>query len=356
MNPQPSRFCVKTIVTLKVFPSVYQKLQTHFVAELRVLLYFYYMLLSCRKIFFSISFFCICILNAQNYKPFDLKNIEWELYNSYIVNNGGQQNLYSYYIYYKVCNDTVFFENGVLKPQRYRTVYQRYLGHVTPPLTFTSSGTNTGFYLYGYLRQDSVMKRTYLRKPGETKDSLIMDYNLNVGDTIKRGHYKNNAFNQLLIVKKIANVIHAGTPVKAFYTDTLSDSYYFIEGLGHPYGVFGNNGSEVYFAAIENICWLTGIKSSTNCDLTIGINEIKTEKSSIQIFPNPNKGIFEIKTEKEFDEIEVLDIFGRVIFSEKNISSNNYLFKQNSLCEGSYFLKIKFSDNSVRVKKIIGVN
>lgn len=78
--------------------------------------------------------------------------------------------------------------------------------------------------------------------------------------------------------------------------------------------------------------------------------------NSINIYPNPNKGIFTIKTLVNTGDyfVQVIDQAGRIVL-EKNVKQNAELTNEislNSINTGIYFVKIKTS-NALMVKKII---
>ncbi len=64
--------------------------------------------------------------------------------------------------------------------------------------------------------------------------------------------------------------------------------------------------------------------------------------SSIKLFPNPNKGIFSVKIDKANIRdlsINVLDIFGKLIYSTK-VNEANFVIEIPNLSDGIYFVKI----------------
>ncbi len=68
------------------------------------------------------------------------------------------------------------------------------------------------------------------------------------------------------------------------------------------------------------------------------------------IFPNPSKNNFEIKADKEMVEVEIFNMVGESVYSEKINASQKYITSE--LKSGVYFLKIDFG-NSIEIKKMI---
>jgi len=76
------------------------------------------------------------------------------------------------------------------------------------------------------------------------------------------------------------------------------------------------------------------------------------QNNEIDIFPNPNNGIFTLQTNIIFDNIQILNINGqKVFFSE--LSENKISIDLSNLNEGIYFAKIMNDDTSLYKKIII---
>ena len=77
--------------------------------------------------------------------------------------------------------------------------------------------------------------------------------------------------------------------------------------------------------------------------------------TSVVLYPNPNTGLFYLTVGNKASDfnVEITNVTGQIIY--KNTFENNLTteINMNSQSSGVYFLKIKFSDNSVINKKII---
>ncbi|MCX6268475.1 MAG: T9SS type A sorting domain-containing protein [Bacteroidetes bacterium] len=86
---------------------------------------------------------------------------------------------------------------------------------------------------------------------------------------------------------------------------------------------------------------------------TVGVNELSF--SDLQIYPNPTKGVFKIKSgrlQEEKLEISVMNISGEKISSRVCSGSEEYSFDISMEPKGLYFIRIS-SGNSLLVKRIV---
>lgn len=296
------------------------------------------------------------VINAQTYKPFDLKNMQWDV--TLCTNLGFSTNaphLQYDNVTYNICSDSVIINNI-----RYKPIYFKKHTYTNfPPIT----NYTTPYSLYGYLRQDSILKRTYLRLINWNVDSLLMDYNLSVGDTVKRGFYfyskqnSSSCYTSWDIKKIKVQNIGYNIMAKCFYTDTANSSAYFIEGAGHSFGIFKSPGTfyETYCAPFENCNDLQYIQNSTNClSLVNSVYELDITKPSLKIYPNPiENGNFTLTSDQEFNCYQIVDITGRIIESKKFTSKTTIEINSDKLNSGYYFVSTNLNGNSRSVLKVI---
>lgn len=81
------------------------------------------------------------------------------------------------------------------------------------------------------------------------------------------------------------------------------------------------------------------------------------QNHGIVFFPNPANDIVTIRSEKNkdlIDRIQILDIAGRLIIDQRNLSfSNEFLIDVSMLCNGKYLIRIDFSGNKNYLPLII---
>lgn len=119
------------------------------------------------------------------------------------------------------------------------------------------------------------------------------------------------------------------------------------------------------FTAVSNVTFRIVFHSDDSAnqlgvvvdDFLIGgtLADEKFELKNVAIFPNPSSGIFNISTgNKAIDLVEVYDVTGKVIVSQKNFTQANSQANLDlrDVANGIYFVKIT-SDNQSTVKRII---
>ncbi|MGC9331305.1 MAG: T9SS type A sorting domain-containing protein [Bacteroidales bacterium] len=77
------------------------------------------------------------------------------------------------------------------------------------------------------------------------------------------------------------------------------------------------------------------------------VNEINTEKLSV--YPNPSTGIVKIDN-VEGNDIEVFNLMGQCVFSDKNVD-NNFKLNLSNQSEGTYLIRV-IGTNGVKIQKI----
>lgn len=87
---------------------------------------------------------------------------------------------------------------------------------------------------------------------------------------------------------------------------------------------------------------------------TIGIVKHNYNLESLIIYPNPSKGQITINTGKEIckTKIEVLDIFGQVVYSEELFMSTKNI-DMNNLANGVYFVRVRNANKTMSRKVLL---
>jgi len=90
------------------------------------------------------------------------------------------------------------------------------------------------------------------------------------------------------------------------------------------------------------------IKTSPNT----GVSQINNQ-TNIQLFPNPNHGLFTLKFENEnAHNIQIFDPTGRVVLSE-SVEGNQYEIQLKDISKGLYFVKIQTDTKDLKVLRFV---
>jgi hypothetical protein len=215
----------------------------------------------------------------------------------------------------------------------------------------------------GALKDDSLTNKTFFVFANTTTDSLLYDYNLAVGDTM-RGHIAESFyFTSRLVVLSIDSVLVNGQYRKRwhFANDAIhNDSTYFIAGVGSSGGLIEplntSQGDLTYRYLIcvkdSSISYFSSnAYSAVGCNLIYtGINAV-SENSEWMISPNPTEDFLLIEMENTPAEISVYDLTGKEVF--KTFSANGKTkIDVSGLPHGMYFVRVN-ANGKFSVKKFV---
>ena len=216
-----------------------------------------------------------------------------------------------------------------------------------------------------YIRQDVAQKKVWLYVPATNSDTIFLDFNLHVGDTIDyRKAYWAGQVSFSGIVSAVDSVLIGSHYRNRYRYDDQGFPNYLIEGIGPSHGFFypSNHGYD-YFPVLnlfvqQNQIFYPNYSADTSgmgqyCyNFTTGIQNLSP--ISFSISPNPAVEDFVISFAKAIKKgkIEILTIFGEPVFSEAiyNESKKKISLQKNS--SGLYFVKV-FDGEMTSCKKII---
>lgn len=318
------------------------------------------------KVIFAFIFIFFNSLRSQTYNPFNIKNKEYSLSICHKVGGGyGQYTQIQYDDrWYTICDDSV-----IINTKKYKTIYSKIHSYGN----YSANNIYSGYYLYGYFRQDSILKRSYLLLPSWTTDSLILDYNLQVGDTVKRGFYyfntiQNSGIGNLINWKilKIQNKNIYGSTIRCFYTDTsnMGTASYFMEGLGHTWGLFLNSGTaETYCWPFERCSNINSIQTLSNCiSLVNTLTDNENINSEIKIYPSPTNEYLnieldlnsQVKITDPDSKIIILNVFGQTIFEDNLIDiADKKSIDTRNFNNGIYYFILKNKNSTTYIKHFV---
>ncbi len=144
------------------------------------------------------------------------------------------------------------------------------------------------------------------------------------------------------------------------YLQTAYGTYdpMFVEGFKAMYQMVEDLKLEV--DSLKKALYLMEENAKNTLDETIIIEQIqKKPPASLNIFPNPASDILYIEIDKnqEIKQLSILDISGKVIYSESIQDENIWLLNLDlgslNLNTGSYFLEIKLGNEEIFSKKLM---
>ncbi len=230
------------------------------------------------------------------------------------------------------------------------------------------SGSNPCFYAffpYGYvgaLRDDSIANKVFFIFPNQNTDSLLFDYNLNIGDTIKgilRTEYPTTAFVGSIDTVIISNQYHKRWNI----SQNFACPFYIIEGIGSQLGLIESSGcgagvgSNLVCVKDSSTTIFIADSSSTNCQLINSIKTLKSEIERIKIIPNPAQSQITLEfdlTEIPIASIEIKNSLGQTVKTINNMafSKNEIKIDINEFPKGLYFVQLR-GENKIWSTKFV---
>jgi hypothetical protein len=241
-----------------------------------------------------------------------------------------------------------------------------YAGPVSCPPGCSSPPNNysiTNMY-QGAIRQDTLLKKIYFMPPGETYDSLLYDFNLNLGDTLPPSYQTAGTLDSNFVTK-IDSVLVGVNYRKRFWLTPINywggtDSNYvaLIEGIGSTYGLLSElvpvfeAGCQLRCVYVDSMAVYSN--TSESCANITTVSEKKDKLTSL-IFPNP----FSISTHIQFDislvdaELSIYNLFGIKVREVKKITGKEIDIYRENLSAGIYFMKIVEGNKLLITNKLV---
>lgn len=219
-------------------------------------------------------------------------------------------------------------------------------------------------FVYGLIREDSGVYYAL-----RNEEQVIMDFNLEIGDSVYIAA-EGVIFNPIkLNVYSVDSILIGGSfrkRIKLSYSDDPSGWLHFdltwIEGIGSSIGFIPS-----FFeaeGALDMWSYMTCFYDKTTIypeNMTIEIcnswflSTLETEPQTIQIWPNPTSSSFNLDLttwQQGPAQIQVNDIFGRIVYNENVIDNNEILtISLDNHSAGLYFLKLLDTSNKVVLTK-----
>ncbi len=279
-------------------------------------------------VFFVLS--CKCDAQTNVYHPFADTNAVWRI-DWYSGTTGMCVDMFNFHssFQYTIGGDTTI--NSTAYQKIYRSGY-------------TVCSPFYGTY-WGGLRQDTVSKKVYFLRPGNT-DTLIYNFNVQVGDTLKladcSGFYGNDV-GYSFVVSVIDSVLVGNKYHKRFTDNNVSFSS-MIEGVGSTSGLLEGNMPYSLEQTLHLICYSHNNDlypaGSTSCPLLVSdVANYQSKPNYIRLFPNPVSDILIIELEEEIGKIDLRNILGEIVLQVKT-SGHSGEIDLRTLPPGAYSISL----------------
>lgn len=218
----------------------------------------------------------------------------------------------------------------------------------------------------GLLRDDTIARKVFWRSAWMTSDTLLYDFNLKAGDTLK-GYLGKQLPAGMAIVKSVDSVQIENAYRKRINFDTTDVCSYFsiIEGIGSTtgltacyYGAFDFGTNLECFSVNGDIIYQAPCGSDTIACAVLppdGVKNLSTiPKEIVKVFPNPTTGKITIKGPVINTplHISIYDLFGRKR-AEMEINVGQPEMDITALPEGMYLVWLEKDRRVVSIEKLI---
>jgi hypothetical protein len=265
-----------------------------------------------------------------------------------------QTNCDEYYYYaYHFGGDTLLNGSMHKKIMRDSVVL---VGIGGPPCLLFPWASFTGYM--GALKEDPINNKTFLVWPGHSNDTLLYDYNLTIGDTLK-GFLSNNC---IMTVTTIDSVLLGAEYRKRWNFNTCNEGPgYIIQGIGSQNGLIERiNSSGFCFSQLvcvndsNNFMFYVN-SSAVGCYLIFTELNPKIHTSDFTIYPNPFSRHTTIQTEVYLNNatLTLHNLQGQTVKKINHIYGHTITLDRDNLPCGLYFLKLTQENKVIATKKVV---
>lgn len=300
-----------------------------------------------RTTFFLILFYYLVVTcKSQVYIPFPDSNARWK-----VVWHEPYPQIYSDHYDYALEDDTVI--NSI----EYIELRKIGIG--------IKCSLDTLYNVYaGAIRNDTMAKKVYYIHPLYQNDTLLYDFNLNIGDTVPET-IQNWMF-PYLSVKEIDTVIINNKTRRRFAywegPDPLGFTFYVYEGIGADCGLLEN------FANIENNFYLkcfhyndtleylnpqdtTCILSTDTCLQTYINPPVNIDNHFFKVYCTSNQIVVYHNFEMKDISLRIFDARSILIYQSK-VHSEIHNIDKNHFKNGLYFFTLQTANRILSTQKV----
>lgn len=295
---------------------------------------------------------------SQNYKPLIDTSLTWDTYHQ---SNPGNEEFKKYFL-----SDTTIMDAIVYHNIWYYSEYYSSSGpSPTYPIIYNDPPTFTGICM----REDTLLKKVWVRSVIDTVEHLLYDFTLQPGDTLTVGGVSMDYPSvptiddtYITVLDSIGTItLNNNLPYKKFYYtpvnfNTSFGEAFVIEGIGGVPGV-----KLPFYSFFEDDHILTCVRDTTTtiynnsfynyCGNILSVQNQEKTTSLFNISPNPSSVKFTIETE-ELSSIMIYNLQGQLVY-ETNSTTNYTSINMENKPKGIYFVKATFNNGDVTTEKLI---
>lgn len=150
------------------------------------------------------------------------------------------------------------------------------------------------------------------------------------------------AANQMVYVGlgQNANATTGYFPIGAYTNNNLTTSYYTCALTGGALALVTSNLGQI------------GIEANFGGSCVLGIDDVESIKSMIQVYPNPANTILNVKLDEytKNGNVEVYDMVGKQVLPVQKMNGNTLELNVSNLAKGIYFLKVNHDKGVNEIK------
>jgi hypothetical protein len=154
------------------------------------------------------------------------------------------------------------------------------------------------------------------------------------------------------------NIINGGLECRSSSSPAFTQKVVLRSELyKHYLGILGFDESEILLEDTDGnttLCYESAnnaMEDYVNCSIGVSVNLENADPNNLLLFPNPiNQSLF-IQQNQRIDKIEVVNIFGQIIYTIPH-NSSQIEFNLSNLSAGIYLINI-YSDNSIQSRRIV---
>jgi len=263
----------------------------------------------------------------------------------------------TYYFHYYSSGDTLI--NSLVHKKIYKSFVLLTSTGPSSPCDPIPSNRDSGYV--GALRDDSVTNKTFFAFPSYNNDTLLYDYNLSAGDTLKGF----TGLNCITVISSVDSVLISGDYRKRWNCIVCggNPNEYIIEGIGSSYGLIERFASSPITQSYGRLICVkdaastlfdSGYNSAMGCQLIFNGESEMSLGNYISVAPNPFHSFATLLVSKPFENsfLSIYDALGSLVFQQKNISKSSIISREG-LANGIYFYQIINNKGNIMTGKFM---